>query len=151
LLSAPDSSASVGTLVTQIIVAVGGIGGLASGINAIFSRRKTRAEAGGLEASAAAVISDTAASQVARMDARMAAQETRIARQDERIAGLEAQLRAQRRRETASDQREADLTVKLDEYAEWCSLATATLGEHGIVIAPPPDYVGPPPTRAPPD
>jgi hypothetical protein len=108
----------------------------------VFSRRKTRAEAGGLDATAAETISNTAASQVKRMDERMAAQERCLSDQDARIASLEDEVRALRRGKVEADQREVELTAKLHEYADWCTLATGTLSEHGIVIAPPPNYSG---------
>jgi hypothetical protein len=150
-MAAPSSAASLGTLITQGIVAVGGFAGLAATINAIFSRRRTRAEAGGMDAAAAAVISDTAASQVQRMDARMAAQESRIAEQGARVDNLEDEVRELRRGKAEAERREEDLLATLDDYAEWCSLATRTLSEHGIVIAPPPNYAGQHRTRPPPE
>lgn len=141
------SDPAVSSLITQIIVAVGGFGGIAAAIGAFFSRRRTNAEAGTFDANAASVLSNTAAAQVARMDARMVAQEERAAKQDSRIAGLEKQLRTLRR---TADEREQELISTLYEYADWCALATRTLSEHGIVIAPPPDHTALHRSRPPP-
>lgn len=136
-LAAPNDSAPLSSLITQIIVAVGGFGGFAAAIGAIFSRRRTNAEAGTFDASAADVLSNTAAAQVQRMDARMVILENQKAEQDARIESLEGLVRTLRR---TAEEREEELVSTLDRYADWGALATRTLSEHGIDIAPPPDH-----------
>jgi hypothetical protein len=121
------------TLIVQALVAIGGLGGFASVINAAFSRRRNRAEAGGMEASAAQVLTSAAASLVKPLEDRINAMEREM--QTLRVREAESE-----RREKESERRERELTLKLGEFQAWCEVAVRTLSEHGIEIAPPPDY-----------
>lgn len=124
---------STATLITQMLLAVGGFGGLAAAIRAVFSWRKTAAEAGGVNANAVQVISAAAASLVAPLEGRIVAME-------QEMAGFRGREAEYERREREAERHARELMDKLREFEIWCTLASRTLAQHGIQIEPPPKY-----------
>lgn len=118
-------------LVVQAITTFAVSGALVATINAVASRRKTHAESskthaevGGVAASAAKEIGDTAV-------ALMVPMREEIGRLAARVTELEAEVRAGQARERGSDS-------LLLAYTAWAQRATEKLSAAGIPIDPPP-------------
>jgi uncharacterized protein HemX len=133
----------VNALAVQILVTLTGSGVLVAGINAVTSRRKTRAESakthaevGGVAASAAQQLGDTAVALLTPLREEFARLAARVTQQDQEIADLRTEVRAGQTRERAADS-------LLHAYTEWARIAAEKLSAAGIPIDPPPGAGGP--------
>jgi hypothetical protein len=140
-----DPNGSTSDLVIQLLVALGASGVITAILTAIFSRRKTRAEArktdsesGGVQAQAAATLTGSALSLIQPMQAQ-------LDRLSKRVTVLEEEQEASRAREAELTEQLADAKAKLArseaervEDREWMQLAYSLMTEAGMDIEPPP-------------
>jgi antitoxin (DNA-binding transcriptional repressor) of toxin-antitoxin stability system len=132
-------------LLVQIIITLTGSGVLVAAINAVSSRRRTRAESaktyaegGGAVASAAKELGDTAVALLVPLreeQARLAADNQDLRRQ---ISDLRQEVRAGQRREMDAEERESLALTHIRAYTEWARVAAEKLSAAGIPIDPPP-------------
>lgn len=130
--------ASLAELAVQGIVAAGGGGALVAGVNAVFSRRQTRAaveltrvETGKTSAEIAEVGASTAAAQVdTAMDMlREVRSDMAAARED--IKALRAEIASLQAWKTRHE-------LRLDAHVRWDEQVRLVLAERGVEIGPPP-------------
>lgn len=134
-------------LLVQLIITLTSSAVLVAAINAVASRRKTRAESvrtyaegGGAVASAAKELGDTAVALLVPLreeQARLAADNADLRRQ---ISDLRQEVRAGQRREMDAEERESLALTHIRAYTEWARVAAEKLSAAGIPIDPPPTH-----------
>lgn len=129
-------------LLVQLIVTLAASGGVVATINAFASRRRTRAESqkthaevGGVAASAAKELGDTAVALLVPLREEFGRLAARVTQQDAEIALLRAEVRAGQSREEGADR-------LLYAHTLWARTAAAKLSAAGIPIDPPPTTRG---------